>query len=87
MAELGIVPVLPAFAGFVPPAFKDHYPNASLTRFGHDTFPRPHFAFRLQLLALTLLPTHLNRFACCLIPVGSDLRSGAASVMICQGST
>lgn len=27
MRSFGIIPVLPAFAGFVPPSFKKHYPE------------------------------------------------------------
>ena len=32
MAELGITPILPAFTGFVPEAFKRVYPNANITQ-------------------------------------------------------
>ncbi|MBA0790241.1 hypothetical protein Gohar_014905 [Gossypium harknessii] len=39
MYELGMTPVLPAFSGNVPAAFKDMFPSAKITRLGNcDTF-------------------------------------------------
>lgn len=34
MRELGIIPVLPAFAGHVPRAFSRIYPHANMTKIG-----------------------------------------------------
>ncbi len=40
MRAFGMTPVLPAFAGFVPQAIKNKYPNASISRLGNwGSFP------------------------------------------------
>jgi len=37
--ELGMTPILPAFTGHVPPAFKEKYPKANLKKTHWSTFP------------------------------------------------
>ncbi len=43
MRELGIEPIAPAFAGFVPPALKAHFPDAALHELGWAGFPPTKF--------------------------------------------
>jgi alpha-N-acetylglucosaminidase len=43
MRELGIEPIAPAFAGFVPAAFQAHYPSAQLHELGWAGFPPTKF--------------------------------------------
>jgi alpha-N-acetylglucosaminidase len=43
MRQLGIEPIAPSFAGFVPEAFKAHHPEAHLHRLGWAGFPPTEF--------------------------------------------
>jgi alpha-N-acetylglucosaminidase len=46
MRQLGIEPIAPSFAGFVPEAFKAHHPEAHLHRLGWAGFPPTEFLAR-----------------------------------------